>query len=329
MKILVIGLGSMGKRRINLLKKNFLSKYIIVGVDTRLDRRLEVEELFNIKTYSSLDEAISFENPNCALICTSPLTHSELIIKAMQNNMNVFTELNLINHRYKEIINLSIEKGLKIFLSSTLMYRREIQYIKEKVNSIKDKYHYRYHVGQYLPDWHPWEDFKDFFVADKRTNGCRELLAIELPWIISTFGKIMNLNVIRDSISSLKITYPDSYIIIMEHEDGHKGILSVDVVSRKPTRSLEIYSENCHIFWEGNPESLKIYDIQNKKNINIDTYSKYIRDNRYADNIIEDAYLEELRTFINMVEGKQYFERYTFEDDIYTLGIIDDIEGDI
>lgn len=327
MKILVIGLGSMGKRRINLLGRYFSENYKIVGVDTRDDRRTEVEDLFNIRTYSSLDEAINIESPNCSLICTSPASHADIILKSLENNMNVFTEINLLADKYQEIIDLANEKNLKLFLSSTFMYRKEIQYIQNEVNKFKDKYHYRYHVGQYLPDWHPWENYKDFFVGNKKTNGCRELLAIELPWIINTFGKIISFNVIKDNISSLQLDYPDSYIITFEHENGHKGVLSVDVVSRKATRNLEIYSENNHIFWEGKPESLKKYSIEDKETINIPTYSNYIKDGRYADSIVEDAYLDELITFINMVENKEHLVRYVFEDDLYTLNLIDKIEG--
>ncbi|MDR7857536.1 Gfo/Idh/MocA family oxidoreductase [Tissierella sp.] len=327
MKILVVGLGSMGKRRINLLTKNFSDDCSIVGVDSREDRRIEVEKTYNIKTYLSLDEAISIEKPNCALICTSPITHSDIIIRCLEDNLNVFTEINLLTDRYQEIIDLANKNNLKLFLSSTFMYRKEIQYIQNEISSSNDKYHYRYHVGQYLPDWHPWENYKDFFVGDKRTNGCRELLAIELPWIINTFGKIIKFNVIRDNISSLQLDYPDSYIISCEHENGHKGVLSVDVVSRRATRNLEIYSENNHIFWEGNPESLKRYSVEDKKIVDIDTYSKYIRDMRYADSIIEDAYLDELIIFIDMVKDKDPYVRYTFEDDMYTLNLIDKIEG--
>lgn len=327
MRILVVGLGSMGKRRINLFTTNFSDEYEIIGVDTRTDRRQEVKNLFNIKTYFNLDEAIREEKPSCALICTSPITHSDLIIKFLEHNMNVFTEINLLIDRYEEIIDLANKKNLKLFLSSTPLYRKEIQYIQKEIEKSDDKYHYRYHVGQYLPDWHPWEHYKDFFVGNKKTNGCRELLAIELPWIISTFGKIIKFNVIKDNISSLELDYPDSYIITFEHENGHKGVISVDIVSRKATRSLEIYSENDHIFWEGTPDSLRKYDIQNKQAVNIDTYPQYTRDYRYAESIIEDAYLEELITFVNMVENNEYFVRYTFEDDLYTLGIIDKIEG--
>ena len=42
---------------------------------------------------------------------------------------------------------------------------------------------YIYHIGQYLPDWHPWENYKNFFVGDKRTGGVREIFGIDLPWL--------------------------------------------------------------------------------------------------------------------------------------------------
>ena len=62
MKFLVVGLGSMGKRRIRLLKSNY-SNIELVGVDTKEDRKKEAEKLFNIKTYDNLDKAIEIENP--------------------------------------------------------------------------------------------------------------------------------------------------------------------------------------------------------------------------------------------------------------------------
>lgn len=98
-------------------------------------------------------------------------------------------------------------KGKVLFLSSTLLYRAEMLKIKEETNKIAGQINYIYHVGQYLPDWHPWENFKDYFVADKRTNGCRELFAIELPWLIDAFGKIKQTTAMKSKMSSLDIDY--------------------------------------------------------------------------------------------------------------------------
>lgn len=70
MKFLVVGLGSMGKRRIRLIKENY-KDIILIGVDLNGIRCAEIKELFDLKTYSSLDEAINEENPDAAFICLS------------------------------------------------------------------------------------------------------------------------------------------------------------------------------------------------------------------------------------------------------------------
>ena len=57
MEVLVIGLGSMGKRRIRLLK-GFQQVTNIVGVDGREDRRNETTEKLNCNVCESIGEAL-------------------------------------------------------------------------------------------------------------------------------------------------------------------------------------------------------------------------------------------------------------------------------
>ena len=326
MKFLVVGLGSMGKRRIRLLKYNY-NNIELIGVDTKGDRKKEVEKLFNIKTYDNLDIAIEIENPVAVLVCTSPIYHSQIILKCLNKDINVFTEINLLDKNYDDMIYLAKSRNLKLFLSSTFLYRNEIKYIKEK--TIKEKnLTYRYHVGQYLPDWHPWESYKDFFVGDKVTNGCRELFAIELPWIIDTFGEIEGLSFIKNKVTNLEINYHDNYVVVLKHKNGNIGTLNIDVVSRKAIRNFEVYNENIHLFWDGTPNSLNEFNIESKVMKNIKVYKEVEKDNRYSENIIENAYLDELDAFIKYLNGDDSFVRYSFEKDKYTLSIIDEIEGE-
>ena len=54
MKVIVIGLGSMGKRRIRLIRQ--LDETIeIVGVDSREDRRRDAQSLYHIGTAESIE----------------------------------------------------------------------------------------------------------------------------------------------------------------------------------------------------------------------------------------------------------------------------------
>lgn len=302
MNIVVIGLGSMGRRRIRLIKQ-YNNSYKIIGVDLNKERRITSESEFGIETRDSLEVAIKNHNLDCAIICTSPLSHSKLIKLCLKNNLHVFTELNLVTDGYDENIQLAEEKNKVLFLSSTFLHRAEINQIKKLVKMQDERLNYNYHIGQYLPDWHPWENYKDFFVGDKRTNGCREIFAIELPWLIEVFGNVKDIIVRKSRISSLNIDYDDNYMVILEHESGHKGMLAVDIVSRKAVRNLEVFGENLYLSWDGSAEGLKMMDIEKRIEENILLYEKVDQLNQYSKFVVENAYYDEIVSFFNVISN--------------------------
>ena len=101
MNVLVIGLGSMGKRRIRLISEMY-PMYDLYGVDNRKDRREEVEKRFNIKTFQNIDDKYLKDNIDSAFVCTSPLSHNSIIKQCLDNKWDVFTELNLVSDGYDE-----------------------------------------------------------------------------------------------------------------------------------------------------------------------------------------------------------------------------------
>ncbi len=320
--VAIIGLGSMGKRRIRLIKQ-IDNKINIIGVDSNAERRKEAEEKFGIQTVSDIEEVNSVL---CAFVCTPPLTHSNIIKICLSRGFHVFTELNLVDDLYDENIKLSKDKGLILFLSSTFLYRDEIQYIAKEVKNAVGKVNYSYHVGQYLPDWHPWENYRNFFVGNKRSNGCREIMAIELPWLTMAFGDVKKCHVISEKMSGLDIDYPDCYMIQIEHSSGIKGMLTVDVVSRKAVRNLEIFGENIYLSWDGSPSGLCKYNIHKGKNENISLYSEIDKQDGYSAFVIENAYKKEIEHFFRQIENTTS-AIYDFEDDRKILKLIDFIEG--
>jgi len=328
MNILIVGLGSMGQRRLRLIQKNYPNNSIF-GIEFSEKRRNEISEAYNIKCYDSLLHALAETNVEAAFVCTPPATHHTVIKELLENSINVFTELNLINTGYTELRELAAQHNLHIFMSSTLLYRKEIQKICEIVHSEKLPLQYMYHVGQYLPDWHPWESYKKYFVGDNETNGCREIFAIQLPWILKCFGRSVSVGYTsKKKISSLDITYPDSYLVTLEHESGNRGVMIIDVVSRKAISSLEIVGEKLHLFWDGTPSGLKKYNIDTKSLESIKLYDSFEHNQNYSSNIIEDAYLAEIVCFFDLLSGVGN-PLYSLNDDIQTLELIDKIEGKV
>ncbi|MGV8982705.1 Gfo/Idh/MocA family protein [Clostridium sp.] len=325
MKVVVIGLGSMGKRRIRLIHK-YIDTVQIVGVDTNEKRRKECEKEYGIETFNSLTETVDTNHIDGAFVCTSPLSHSGIITECLKYGLHVFTELNLVADGYEENIVLAKQKCLILFMSSTFLYREEIKKIKNLSQQVGSALNYTYHIGQYLPDWHPWENYKDFFVGNKRSNGCREIFAIELPWLVEVFGDIINVDVIKSKISNLNIDYNDNYLLLIQHKNGHKGTLAVDVVSRKAVRNLEVYGEQLYLHWDGSPTGLYTYDFEAKKDVNIRLYEEIDQLDNYSNFVVENAYSNEIISFFEAVtEGK--IPAYSFEKDKDILKIIDRIEA--
>ena len=318
----------MGKRRARLAK-GMRSDIVICGVDQSEARRAEAEGL-GIRAYGSIDEAVAAETPDAALVCTAPITHAGIIRTLLEKGLPTFTELNLVDDGYAENQALAAEKGVPLFLSSTMLYRGETQYIKAQVADYRAKtgktVRYIYHIGQYLPDWHPWENYKNFFVGDKRTGGVREIFGIDLPWLVDAFGPVESVTVDKDKISALEVDYPDSYFVTLRHTGGVKGVLAVDVVSPKAVRNFECFGEGLHLFWEGNPKALYRFDHDTGEKIAVNTYETFEHDSRYSDNIVENAYVDELANFFAVLEqGAQ--PRWSFAKDQQVIDLIGQIEA--
>ena len=328
MKLLIVGLGSMGKRRARLAK-GMRSDLLICGVDQTQARREEAQTL-GIKAYASIGEAVAAEKPDAALVCTAPITHAGIITELLNDGLPTFTELNLVDDGYVDNVALAKEKGVPLFLSSTMLYRGETQYIKQQVQAYRAKngkaVRYLYHIGQYLPDWHPWENYKNFFVGDRCIGGVCEIFGIDLPWLVDTFGDVARVSVEKDKISTLEVDYPDSYFVTLQHTGGVKGVLAVDVVSPKAVRNFECYGEGLHLFWEGNPKALYHFNPETGEKEAVDTYASFEHDSRYSDNIVENAYVDELANFFGVLE-KGEAPRWSFEKDQKIIDLIEEIEA--
>jgi predicted dehydrogenase len=323
--ILIIGFGSMGKRRTRLIRELFPTEKIVVS-DTSISALNEAKSLYDVEVSEDYLSIIKGFQIKFAFVCVSPPNHSKIILDLVELSVNTFSEINIINSAHKQIIEKSDKNKVKLFLSSSMLYRLEIITIMKLIKATARPKNYTYHIAQYLPDWHPWQDYKDFFASNVETNAIREILAIELPWIIESFGGVKNFSLVTNKISNLDIKYPDSVNIILSHSDGSTGCIIMDVVSKKPTRYLSIQSEAISIYWEGVPESLKIISEGEMKHPFEPTITS--KELNYADFIKDQPYKDEIIDFFKYVNSSNHIPMYSFTKDVEILDIIDRFEDE-
>src|SRR3989344_550832 len=188
-KFLVIGLGSMGKRRIRNLFFHKIKPENIVGFDIRADRNKEAEAKFGIKTYKTFKEAIRDFKPDVYIISCPADKHCIYFLHAARNKKHLFVEHPVIEDGYKELMNL-IDGSFVAAPSCTLRFHPAIKMLKKIFDEkrIGQIFFFQYHFGQYLPSWHPWEDFKDVYFSKKSTGACREMFGFELVWLEFALG---------------------------------------------------------------------------------------------------------------------------------------------
>jgi predicted dehydrogenase len=302
-KFLVIGLGSMGKRRIRCLQT--LGYKEIYGYDPREDRRLESEKSYNIKLIPDVDAFISEHKPHI-IISVPPHVHNIYMKSAVKQGCHFFVEASVLDDDFQEIISKVHEKKLIAAPSCTLLFHPAIQLIKKIVENkeLGKISNWLYHSGQYLPDWHPYEKVSDYYVSRKETSGGREIVPFELSWLCTVFGFPVNVS----STFGKTIDFEggeevdDTYNILMRFK-GYFGVLTVDVVSRYATRRLVINGQEGQLRWDWENSYVELYTPQSEKWEKL-TYKKGQAHEGYNSNIAEDMYVEEIKTFLNAIDKK-------------------------
>ncbi|MCX7870442.1 MAG: Gfo/Idh/MocA family oxidoreductase [bacterium] len=326
MRFLVIGLGSMGKRRIRCLKKLGFNE--IIGYDINYERSNQVSNLFNITTFTNFKE-IEYLNFEAIFVCTPPDRHKEYVIWAINRNIPVFVEASVILEHSIEIKNylLSSNKNVLIAPSLTFKFHPVINEIREII--LNGEYgkvsNFLYHSGQYLPDWHPWEDIKDFYVSKRETGGAREIVAFELSWIVDVFGFPSEIKGFFGKTIDIGINIDDTYAFLLKFKDKHIfGNILVDVTSRYATRSLTINLEYAQIRWDWNKNYFELFDAINKRFI-IYYQPESEAASGYNKNIIEDMYVKETKAFIDSIVNNIPFPN-NLDNDIKVLELLKKIE---
>ncbi len=312
----------MGKRRIRNLQK--LGYSDILGYDTQKIRRDESSKKYNIKTFENIDDALK-QNIKAIIISTPPDLHLKYALLAIKNNIDFFMELNHSSDHVKQIIRKI--KGKKILgaPSCTMRYHPVVLELekllkKKKIGKILQIHHYN---GQNLKSWHPWENYKKFFVSKKETGGAKELVPFELNWMIYLFSKIKSVSSNVEKISDLDVDIDDIYQIHTHFKNGIVGNLVFDVIADPSFRETKLIGNRGVILCDFKKGIIQIntgkkWEI---KKINIGKVALGYTGNTPSESIYE----EEIKIFLLAVNRKQKYP-FSLNEDLQILEVLDAVE---
>jgi predicted dehydrogenase len=323
MRLLIVGLGSMGRRRIRNLQ--YLKAGEIAGFDPRADRRDEATAKYGVRTFGDFEQALENVNPNALVISTPPDLHVKYAKIAVVNGQHFFSEASVMDDDLDELIDLArAHPEVVAAPSCTMRFHPSVQTIKRLVDAggFGKPLLLTYQSGLWLPDWHPWEDYRSFYVARRATGACREIVPFELSWLTWIFGPVDLVTGMRGKLSSLDVDIDDAYQVLLRFRSGLLGHLLVDVISRAPVRSFRLSSDQATIEWDAVAKKVRFFRASTQE-WEVIPEPEQIQETGYI--VAENMYIEEMRDFVAACEGRKRWG-YTIEQDKAILDLLSSIE---
>lgn len=251
MNILLVGLGSIGKRHLsNVLELGYNN----VSVVTRSG--ILPETFNNLHVYKSINEAFENKIFETAIICTPTAFHLDTLIPLLQFGVtNIYLE-KPISHsleKMNEVISLSKSSSAKIIVGYDMHFDLGLLKVKELLESnyVGKVLSVNARVGQYLPHWRPHEDYSKGMSAKKETGGGVMLDLIHefdyLYWLIGKTKKIVSFNI---NSNSLQIETEDIAEVLLQFENGVIGTIHLDYLQPQLVRDCLFTCSNGSIFWD-------------------------------------------------------------------------------
>jgi predicted dehydrogenase len=290
----------MGKRRIRNCQA--IGVKHIYGFDSNPTRCAEAVEKYGIYILSGLNK-LPEQQFDVFIISVPPDKHHIFMQMAVEFRTPTFVEASVVDDFLKEISTEAGKKKVFIAPSCTLFFHPAIKYIQSvlKTSLLGNISNVLYHSGQFLPDWHSYEEVKDYYVSKKSTGGAREIVPFELTWMTMLWGYPNRVKGFYKKTIDIRGAeeIDDTYNALLEY-DNFIVNLSVDVVSRVSTRRLLINGSEGQLRWDWDESAIRIYSA-NKGNWETVAYDVLPSEAGYDKNITEQMYIAEITAFFNSI----------------------------
>lgn len=311
-KILIVGLGSIGKRHLKILK--IIKPKAKIAILSHKEK--ELHKASALETFYDIDKAISFQ-PDTALICNPSTLHLSIAKELLKNDIDLFIEKPLSNNMqeamdFKILVNRSkvlVQVGYNLRFTKSMQLIKELL-DKQKIGRILS---FRSEVGSYLPDWRKTGDYRKQVSAKKELGGGVLLeLSHEIDYLLWLFGKPAWLNANISKQSQLSIDVEDNVNLMLSFKKQNiNGSLNMDFYRRDPTRNLTIIGTAGSIKWDGIKGIVSIFRPETDWNT-LKTF----------ENEINNSYEDQLLSFFNSIKEKKE-TLVTLDDGISTLKVIE------
>lgn len=294
--ILIIGGGSIGKRHLkNLLS---LGEKNIAVVEVNSERKSELEKEFSLPVFSSIEEAFEKKKFSIAFVCSPSVFHLKNALLCADQGCDLFIEKPL-SHSLEGLGELTAktqEKKLITMVGSNWKFYSLFQKMKEVLesNTLGKILSARCQFGQYLPDWHPYEDYRRGYSANKKLGGGILLDSHEFDYLTWFLGNVKKLSCFAGKVSTLEIDVEDVAEVILQFENSAIAEIHLDYLQRFYQRNFEFFGEKGSMYWSMAEKKVTVLEVEKEK-------QEFSLPENYD---LNDMYVQEVQHFLNCVDSR-------------------------
>lgn len=317
-RLLIVGLGSIGKRHAQLVRQ-LIPGVQIVALRHQIGR--DTNEANIDFCVTSIDDALKFR-PQAAVIANPSSFHLEAATLLAKAGVHLLIEKPISNSTQgvKDLIEICRAQRLALMTAYNMRFFPSLRRFRElliewrvgRVLSVRAE------VGQYLPSWRPDSDYR-LNVSAKAALGGGVLLELshEIDYLRWLFGDVKWVNAIQLKQSDLEIDVEDTVHLILGfalhmEEKPVVATLNLDFVRHDTARNCTVIGETGSLRWDALAGTIEIFEQGSIGWKRLFTY-QHQRD---------ESYLAEWRHFLECISTRQA-PHISGEDGLAVLQIID------
>lgn len=296
MRFLIAGLGSIGRRHLRNLQA--LGQRNIILFRT-LRSTLPDDDLAGLPVETDLQKALG-SGPQAVIVSNPTALHLPVAIPAAEAGCHILLE-KPISHSMEGVPALAQalqHGGGRLLVGYQFRFHPGLQRIERLLRdgAIGRPLSLHAHWGEYLPGWHPWEDYRQSYSARQDLGGGVVLtLSHTLDYALWLLGPVEALWAFTSRHSDLELQVEDSAEIGLQFTSGATGSIHLDYYQRPPAHYLEIIGSEGTLRWDNEDGAVHLCRAPRAA---WETFSPPPGFER------NHLFMAEMRHFIDVVQGK-------------------------
>ncbi len=263
--VLIIGAGSIGRRHARNLRALGMDQWGICDPDR--ERLTPIHEELNIPVFTDIHQACLEVAPDIVFICTPPACHVKQALQAVQHDAHLFIEKPLSNSSdgIEKLLTEIRSRGRVAQIGYNLRFHPGLQHVKRLLDEgrIGQILWAQAEFGQYLPDWRPWQDYRQSYTARKELGGGIIFdSSHELDYISWLIGSPSHVMCVGGTVSSLDVDVEDCVTVLLRFPDNVHADIHLDFIQRAYSRSCKLVGEQGTIIWDYPQNHIRLYQAE-------------------------------------------------------------------